>query len=103
MRVLQVLFLAGVSVLGTAHAQQSYYVATNGALPYDGAGWASAFSNVQMAIDAGTGLDWITAESTDLDGNPRLAKGIPSNAQILVDMGAYEMPSRIRGTIFVIR
>jgi len=46
-------------------------------------------------------LDWMTAESLDFAGLPRVvdAFGIPFSAVALPDLGCYEIQDFVRGTI----
>lgn len=57
-------------------------------------------------LDKGTILDWMTAETTDLAGNPRVAtdgKPLAEDAAALPDLGCYENQDVRKGTCLIIR
>ena len=56
-------------------------------------------------LDKGTILDWMTAETTDLAGNPRVAtdgKPLAEDAAALPDLGCYENQDVRKGTCLII-
>lgn len=57
-------------------------------------------------LDKGTILDWMTAETADLAGNPRVAtdgKPLAEDAAALPDLGCYENQDVRKGTCLIIR
>lgn len=54
------------------------------------------------AIDAGTNRFWIAAATLDLQGMPRLARGIPGGG-VRVDLGVYEITAPLVSTVVVVR
>ena len=57
-------------------------------------------------LDKGTILDWMTAETTDLAGNPRVAtdgKPLAKDAAARPDLGCYENQDARKGTCLIIR
>ena len=56
--------------------------------------------------DKGTRLDWMTAETMDLAGNPRVAtdgKPLAEDAAALPDLGCYENQEIRKGTCLILR